>query len=271
MRLPLRRWMDMTTDDFASATDLSDWIAVLPVAAVEQHGPHLPLGVDALIGEGYLARAEALIPDDLPVTFLPMQAIATSNEHTAFPGTLTISPETVIRAWIDIGASVARAGVRRLVFMNSHGGNTAVLDVVARTLRVRHGMLAVSASWHRLGYPDGLFTPEELRHDIHAGKIETSLMRAFRPDLVRMDEARDFGPYTVEMERDFAQLRAASPAGFGWMAQDIHPSGAIGDASAATAEAGEAAAGHGAQGFISLLRDVARFPLERLGRTPSEA
>lgn len=270
MRLPRRRWIEMTTEDFATAPDVADWIAVLPVAAVEQHGPHLPLGVDAMIGEGYLARAEALIPDDLPVTVLPTQAIATSNEHTAFPGTLTIEPETVIRAWIDIGASVARAGVRRLVFMNSHGGNTAVLDVVARTLRVRHGMLAVTASWQRFGYPDGLFTAEEIRHDIHAGKIETSLMRAFRPDLVRMEKAADFRPFTHDMERDYAQLRASSPAGFGWMAQDIHPSGAVGEASAGTAEAGETAADHGARAFVDLLRDVARFPLDRLGTGPAQ-
>lgn len=268
MRLPLRRWIDMTTEDFSSSPDVARWIAVLPVAAVEQHGPHLPLGVDAMIGEGYLARAKALIPDDLPVTFLPMQRVATSAEHTAFPGTLSIAPETVIRAWIDIGASVARAGLKKLVLMNSHGGNTAVMDVVARSLRVRHGMLVVTASWQRFGYPDGAFTPEEIRHDIHAGKIETSMMRAFRPDLVRMEKAGSFRPVTLDMEREFAQLRASTPAGFGWMAQDIHPSGAIGDAAAGDAAAGDEAAEFGARAFVALLGDVDRFPLERLAEGP---
>lgn len=259
----------MTTEDF-SAPDVASWIAVLPVAAVEQHGPHLPLGVDAMIGEGYIARAEALILDDLKVTFLPMQRVGTSAEHTAFPGTLSISPDTVIRAWIDIGASVARAGLKKLVLMNSHGGNTAVMDVVARSLRVRHGMLVVTASWQRFGYPDGAFTPEEVRHDIHAGKIETSLMRVFRPDLVRMENAGHFRPVTLDMERQFSQLRASTPAGFGWMAQDIHPSGAIGDAATADPAAGEAAAEHGARAFVELLRDVARFPMERLADGPIE-
>lgn len=267
MSLPRRRWMDMTTEEFSSS-DVTNWIAVMPVAAIEQHGPHLPLGVDAMIGEGYLARAEAMIPDDLPVTFLPMQKIATSAEHTAFPGTLSITPETAARAWIDIGVSIARAGLRKLVLMNSHGGNTAVMDVVARTLRVRHGMLVVTASWQRFGYPDGAFTAQEIRHDIHAGKIETSLMRAFRPELVRMEKAKNFRPVTLDMEQDFSQLRASAPAGFGWMAQDIHPSGAVGDASAGNAEAGEAAAAFGARAFVELLQDVARFPMERLGRGP---
>ena len=267
MTLPRRLWTDMTTADFA-AGDVADWIAVLPVAAVEQHGPHLPLGTDGFIGEGHLARVMAAIPDDLPATFLPTQWIGTSEEHADFPGTLSIAPETLIAAWTDIGASVARAGLRKLVLINSHGGNSPALDVVARRLRARHGMLAVIASWRRFGYPDGLFSAGEIRHDIHAGRIETSLMQAFRPDLVRTGEVRDFSPATIEMEQRFAQLRAASPAGFGWMAQDLHPSGAVGDASAATPEAGESAADHGARAFLDLLRDVARFPVERLAQGP---
>lgn len=268
MSLPRRRWMDMTTEDFRDP-GVADWIAVLPVAAVEQHGPHLPVGVDAMIGEGCLARAKALIPEDLPVTFLPFQRIGTSAEHTAFPGTLSLSPETVIRAWTEIGASVARAGLRKLVLINSHGGNTPVMDVVARALRVAHGMLVVTASWQRFGYPDGVFEADEIRHGIHAGGIETALMLALRPDLVRTEQAKDFRPMTIDMEREFSQLRASSPAGFGWMAQDINPSGAVGNAASGTAEAGEAAAEHGARAFADLLRDVARFSLDRLDPGPA--
>ena len=131
------------------------YIAVLPVAAIEQHGPHLPVGVDTLINQGYLERAIALTPDDMPVLFLPVQAIGKSNEHIDFPGTLTFSHETVIRAWTEIGDSVARAGCRKLIFINSHGGNVPVIDIVARELRVRRRMLAVHAAWHRLGLPRG--------------------------------------------------------------------------------------------------------------------
>ncbi|WP_020181379.1 creatininase family protein [Methylopila sp. M107] len=268
MTSPRRRWIEMTTEDFSSA-GVADWIAVLPVAAVEQHGPHLPLGVDGFVSDGHLERAAALIPAELPVTFLPTQWIGASEEHADFRGTLSVAPETLISAWTDIGASVARAGVRKIVLVNSHGGNSPVLDVVARRLRARHGMLAVVASWRRFGHPNGLFSAEEIRHDIHAGRIETSLMKAFRPDLVREDRAGTFVPATVGMESEFSQLRASAPAGFGWLAQDLHPSGATGDAAAATPAAGEASADHGAAAFVALLGDVARFDLSRLTNGPA--
>jgi creatinine amidohydrolase len=270
MALPRRRWTEMTTEDFRDP-DVGSWIAVLPVAAVEQHGPHLPLGVDALIGAAYLAAAEPLIPDDLPVTVLPMQAVGTSVEHEAFPGTLSLSPETVVRAWIEIGEAVARTGVRKLVLINSHGGNSAALELVARALRARFRMLAVTASWSRFGYPDGLFSPEEIRHGIHGGAIETSLMLAVHPELVRRDKVRAFPSAAAEMERGYAWLRPDRPAGFGWMAQDLNPEGALGDATAATAEAGRAALAHGARAFVELLDDVRRFPLDRLRPGPAGA
>jgi creatinine amidohydrolase len=253
--------LDLTTEDFRTR-DMSRAIAILPVAAVEQHGPHLPVGVDAYIAEGYLARALPLVPEDLDVLFLPVQTIGKSNEHLAFPGTLTLSAETVIRAWFEIGESVFRAGCRKLVFVNAHGGNVAVIDIVARELRVKLGMLAVTAAWHRLGYPEGLYEPEEMHHGIHAGEIETSLMLAFRPDTVRGGKAENFVPRTVAMERELAHLRAIQPTGFGWMAQDLHPQGAMGDASQATREKGEASADYGARRFVELLRDVDRFSLE---------
>src|SRR3954468_15855488 len=136
-------------------------IAVLPVAAVEQHGPHLPVGVDTYIAQAYLARVRALLPADSPALFLPVQAVGASDEHRAFRGTLTLSPETALRAFIEIGESVHRAGIGKLVIINSHGGNIALIDLAARQLRVRHGMLAVHTSWGRLGYPDRLFSEAE--------------------------------------------------------------------------------------------------------------
>jgi creatinine amidohydrolase len=258
--MPARNWLDLTTEDFRTR-DMSRAIAILPVAAVEQHGPHLPVGVDTWINEGYLARARALVPDDLDVLFLPVQAVGKSNEHLAFPGTITLSAETLIRAWTEIGESVHRAGCRKLVFVNSHGGNVAVVDIVARELRVRHGMLAVNAAWHRLGYPEGLFPADEMRHGIHGGDAETSLMLAFRPETVRMDRARNFEPRTVAMAKEFRHLNAIQPIGFGWMSQDLHPAGAMGDAARASAGKGEASADHGARAFIELLREVDAFSL----------
>ena len=247
-------WLSLTTKEFAP-----DAIAVLPVAAVEQHGPHLPVGVDTYIAEAYLARVRALLPAATDVVFLPVQAVGASDEHRAFRGTLTLSPETALRAFIEIGESVQRAGIRKLVFINSHGGNITIIDLAARQLRVRHAMLAVHASWGRFGYPEGLFGEAERTHGIHGGDIETSIMLAAYPDLVRRDNLADFRPTTYAMERDYVHLRADYPAGFGWMTQDLHASGAVGDASAATPEKGRAALEHGARGFIALLDDVARF------------
>jgi creatinine amidohydrolase len=249
-------WLSLTTHEFAAHR-----IAVLPVAAVEQHGPHLPVGVDTYIAEAYLQRVRALLPRDLPVVFLPVQAVGASDEHRAFRGTLTLSPETALRAFIEIGESVARAGIRKFVIINSHGGNIALIDLAARQLRVKHGIVAVHGSWGRFGYPEDLFSAAERTHGIHGGDIETSIMLAAYPQLVRRDKIADFRPITYAMERDYSYLRADFPAGFGWMTQDLHASGAVGDASLATAEKGEAALDHGARAFVALLQDVERFAL----------
>jgi creatinine amidohydrolase len=262
-----RFWTEMTWTDF-QASDMQNTIAVLPVAAVEQHGPHLPLGVDSIVMDFYLRRAADRLPEDLAVLFLPVQTIGASSEHSEFPGTLTLAPATAARAWTEIGESVHRAGVRKLVILSSHGGNMSVIDGVARDLRVRLGMLCVNASWRRFGYPDGLFDADELAHGIHAGDIETSLMLAARGDLVRSESIEDFPSAGRDIERDFTWLRAGSPIAFAWMAQDLHELGAMGNAAHASPEKGEAAADYGVTAFIELLQDVEAFDLARLARGP---
>jgi creatinine amidohydrolase len=258
-------WLSLTTEEFSP-----DRIAVLPVAAVEQHGPHLPVGVDTYIAQAYLARVRRLLPENSPAVILPVQAVGASDEHRAFRGTLTLSPQTALAAFIEIGESVARAGIRKFVFINSHGGNITLIDLASRQLRVKHGLLAVHTSWGRFGYPDGLFTPTERAHGIHGGDIETSIMLAAYPHLVRREKIADFRSATYDMERDNAYLRADHPAGLGWMTQDLHASGAVGDATLATAEKGRAALEHGARAFIGLLDDVARFDLAGLAAGPLE-
>ena len=265
--MPKRDWTEMTWTDVA-AGDTERWIAVLPVAALEQHGPHLPLGVDSYIAEAYIARVLPLLPDDLPVTFLPVQQIGYSDEHLAFPGTLSMSAKTLIAAWTDIGESIHRCGVRKLVIVTSHGGNVALMDPVARDLRVRLKMLVVTCAWHRFGYPDGTFDDQEVRHGVHGGDVETSLVLAHRPDTVQMNHAATTAPATQEMAGTFKWLSAFKPAGFGWMTQDLHPTGAVGDSTIATAQKGKQALDHGARAFVELLQDVDRFDLSRLADGP---
>jgi creatinine amidohydrolase len=260
-------WAEMTWTDF-QARDMARTIALLPVAATEQHGPHLPLGTDTFIMKGFIAKVVPRVPDELAVLFLPVQNCGLSLEHTDFPGTLSLPAESLISAWTKLCECVHRTGCRKLVLLNSHGGNTAILDMIAHDLRARLGMLVVLASWHRFGAPDGLFSAHEKTHGIHAGEIETSLMLNFRPDLVREGEAADFASQGVEMEREFNWLRAGRPTGFGWMSQDLSASGAMGNAAAANARKGEACADYGATAFIELLQDIDGFDLKRLKEGP---
>jgi creatinine amidohydrolase len=271
MTLPKRDWMEMTWQEVAEAgAATARWIAVLPLAAVEQHGPHLPLGVDTFIAEAYLARVRKILPDELPVTFLPVQRVGVSVEHLAYPGTLSLSAATAIAAWTELGESLARAGLRKLVLVTSHGGNVAAMELVARDLRTRFRMLAVTVGWHRFGYPENTFSGEEKKYGIHGGDIETSLMLAAMPETVRSEKAPKATPATVDMAREFRWLGAYRPAGFAWMTQDLHATGAIGDATLATAAKGEAALARGAEAFVELLCEVDRFDLARLREGPLE-
>jgi creatinine amidohydrolase len=261
--LPRRFWHEMTTVDFREG-GAADWIAVQPICAIEQHGPHLPLYTDTCIGEGMIARSLELMPAELPVTVLPTQAVGKSNEHIASPGTLTTSTETLTRFLIEIGESVRRAGLRKLILINSHGGNVPILDIVARDLRVRQGMLVVATAWSRFGMPDETFAAEEFLYGIHGGDMETSVMLHLRPDLVRMEALADFRSTQLEFLKEFKQLRAHGPVPFGWMAQDLNPEGAVGNAAAATAEKGQRVIEHQARAFVDLCRDVHAFDIGRL-------
>lgn len=258
MALPKPYWADMTALDFSTDTD--GWIAVVPTAAVEQHGPHLPLGTDMLIGEGMVKTVVARLPQHVPASFLPVQAIGKSNEHIAYRGTITLSWETAIKAWLEIGTSVARAGVRRIVFANSHGGNTAMLEVVTRELRVRFDMLAVHSAWMRFGDADQV-GEQERTYGIHGGTVETALVRHFRPDLVRDEHVANFASTEEQLRAQNAHLSAHGRHAFAWKAGDLNPHGVVGDATLATAAMGEAIARHEADRFIELLAEVAAIDL----------
>lgn len=260
-------WTEIRLSDIDKA-DASHWIAVLPLAATEQHGPHLPFETDTMIAQAYLARVREILPDDMPVTFLPIEPIGISTEHIAYPGTLTLSTDVALKKWMALGDAVANAGIRKLIIVTSHGGNSAAMALIAQDLRAKHEMLAVTTSWSRFGTPEGLFSRDEMRFGIHGGAVETSIMLAAFPDRVRKEGIANFESAEKRMTTEFRWLSASRPAPFAWAMQDLNPKGVVGDATLATAEKGHALIDHGARAFVELLADVRNFDLTRLSNRP---
>ncbi len=248
--MSLRDWTDLRAPEFA-ALDPMRTLALLPTAAIEQHGPHLPVGTDTLIAQGMLERLRARCPDDLDLITLPVQSVGKSNEHLWAGGTVTLTAETALRAWVEIGLSVARAGLRKIVIVNSHGGNLDLVSILSRELRVQAGLLAVKCQWTSFGVPEGLFGARELTFGLHGGDMETSLMLAFRPGTVDMAQARDFAS-----SAEAGGIPPVGPISYGWIASDLNPAGPVGNAVAATVAKGEATADHQVTGLIGLLRQV---------------
>ncbi len=270
MLLPSRFWADLTTRQFAllrNAPDIDRLVALLPLGATEQHGPHLPLGVDSDLVEAVVAGALPLLPPELPVLVLPAQRIGKSNEHARFPGTLTLSAETLIRVWTEIGAAVAATGIRKLLLFNAHGGQVGMMDIVARDLRARHDLIVYSSNWYDLPIPDPVMAPfdaTERRFGVHAGDVETSMMLALRPSRVDMGQARDFVSASQARAAGFPILGNGRSARLAWQMQDVNPMGAAGNAAAASADKGRALLDAAAQQLAAMLAELSRLPLSTL-------
>ncbi|GAC1602626.1 MAG: creatininase family protein [Ramlibacter sp.] len=265
-----RFWADLCTRDFA-ALDPATAVAVLPVAATEQHGPHLPLSVDQTLVDGVVSAALPHLPDGLPVLFLPTQQVGYSPEHSRFPGTLTLSCATVAAIWIELGQCVAKAGLRKLLLLNSHGGQVSVMDIVARELRTRCDLIVYSCSWWNLPLGDSvnaLFSAQEHRFGVHGGEIETSMMLALRPQSVAMEQARNFRSSSQDRAAAYPILGNGSSANFGGQMQDYNAAGAAGNAAAASAEKGEAVLRAAGEQLALLLTELSRLPLSILVDRP---
>ncbi len=241
-----------------------DCVVILPLGATEQHGQHLPLETDTLIARGVCERLAEQLKPEMPVFILPVEPVGYSPEHMDFAGSKTLNFDEAIDRWIEIGHAVARAGGRRFVMLNAHGGNSPLMTIVAQELRVRHSLLAVATSWTRFVKGTGIVSEAEEAFGIHGGDIETSVMLALQPQSVDMDKARDFPNLQEALALDFTHLRAYGPHAFGWKAADLNRIGVTGNAGLATAEKGTALLNQAVVGLAELIYDVARFDLALL-------
>ena len=262
MSLLPKYWNQLSTLDFKNI-DPSKAVAVWPLAATEQHGPHLPLSVDTDIVEALVSESIKHLGANAPVFFLPTQTVGLSTEHTAFSGTLSLNAQTMLQIGAQLGACVARSGIRKLLLINSHGGNAGLMDLIARDLRGEHNLLVFSANWYQLPIAEEAwseFSAHEQRYGVHAGDIETSIMLHIAPERVRMKEAQDFASASEVRSRDYEILGDGKSAKLGWHIQDYNKSGAVGCASAATAQKGEKLLNSAGLKLAQLLKELMVIP-----------
>jgi creatinine amidohydrolase len=231
--------------------------------------------VDTALVDGVVKYSLPHLSADLPVLFLPTQQIGKSNEHIRFPGTLTLSAQTTISLWMDIGRSVARSGIKKLLLLNSHGGQASIMDIVARDLRTECDLVVYSANWYSLPLGDavtGLFSAEEHRFGIHAGDIETSMMLALEAKLclkgIDMALAQNFHSTSQDRAAKYPVLGNGSSAKLGWQMQDYNLQGAAGNAAAATAAKGHALLDAAGLQLANLLKEISDLPLSILKPAP---
>lgn len=254
-------WGALTAPEIA-ALDRTRTIAVLPVGAIEQHGPHLGTGTDADLAGAVLARALPCIAPELTVLAMPVLPYGKSTEHEAVPGTLSLSATTLLAVLSDIGQSLARAGIGKLLILNAHGGNRAVLEIACRDLRARHGLVTAMCNWDSLVDCAAIVGAAEAARGLHGGDVETSAMLAACPDRVRMAEARDFRSSHEGWTTGNQLLGMGRPVVPGWLVGDLNRAGAVGNAAAATASKGAALLDGAAQGLAEALAAFDHFAHE---------
>ncbi|MFG6666283.1 creatininase family protein [Halomonas sp. HNIBRBA4712] len=235
-----------------------DPVAILTLGAIEQHGTHLPLATDLIIGEGLQAATLKALDPELDVVCLPPLAVGASDEHAHFAGTLSLPHPLAIATLEALGESVARAGIRKMVWINSHGGNKAVMDLAALTLRKRFDMRVVKATYTRLPPLDGAIDFEELRYGLHGGLLETAMMLHLTPELVDMANYQAASPALPAARNDLVAAEGA--AAFAWLGEDLSAHGVSGNATGADAELGRRLIEHYAAQLARVVKETAALP-----------
>jgi creatinine amidohydrolase len=257
---PDRFFPYLTWTDIETMPDKSNVVIIQPVGSIEQHGPHLPLAVDAAIGLAVLGKAMEQLPFDLPAYALPSLYYGKSNEHWHFPGTITLTAQTLIATLMEVGASLYRSGFRKWVLMNSHGGQPQVVEIVARDLHQIYADFAVFPlfTWSVPNLANELLNEKERSLGIHAGDAETSLLLSILPDQVRMERAKTQYPQGLPHD---SLLGMEGNLSFAWMTRDVSQSGVLGDPTTATREKGDRILESLANGWVQTIKDVYRFQL----------
>lgn len=240
------------------------FLALLPLGAHEYHGNHLPFETDWIIAEAFAKALTLQTKEQFHIALLPVEKIGYSVEHMDVIGTKTLPFSEAIERWINIGENCYRKGIKRLLLLNAHGGNSPLMSIVITELRRRFSMLAVATSWSRFGLPQDFMEPSQQHLDIHGGFIETSLMLYLAPEKVHMEKAKNFHNKQADMIANYRYLRAYGPHAFGWTMRDLNQQGAVGNASQATSKAGEKIFVHVLNGLCDLLDDINRFEINAL-------
>ena len=244
-----------------------DPVAILPLGATEQHGPHLPLTTDNDINRGLLQYALSKVPSEIPIAVCVPVEIGASDEHLDHPeergfpsGTVSIGADGLKTLILRQGRKLARAGVRRLVLHNSHGGNRHAMAIAGLDLRLASRMLVVSANWFRFDRPGDLDLPEsEWRHGLHGGAVETAMMLHLHPDRVRTECIRRFASLGEDLAQTGSTIGPEGTAAFAWRARDLNPDGVVGNAAM-----GRRLVEHYGDTLAAVIRDARTFPLDRL-------
>lgn len=255
---PKRYFPYLTWKEIAEMPHKENTVIIQPIGAIEQHGHHLPIAVDSAISLGVLGKALAQLDDTIPAYALPCLYYGKSNEHAGFPGTITLSAETLLSVIKEMAASIYSSGFRKLVLMNSHGGQPQIMEIAARDLHQEHPDFKVFPffTWHVPNITGELISKQELEHGIHAGDAETSIMLSLLPEQVKMDLAVKEYPQNLPQD---SLLSMEGKLPFAWLTKEVSTTGVMGDATVATSEKGDRILASLADGWVAVIKDVYEF------------
>ncbi len=255
---PKRYFPYLTWQEIQDMPNKENTVIIQPVGSIEQHGLHLPIIVDSAIGMGVLGKALSKLENDIPAYALPSIYYGKSNEHWGFPGTISLSATTLLSVLMEMAESIYRSGFRKLVLMNSHGGQPQIMEIVARDIHQQHEdfMVFPFFTWRVPHIAKELVTEKEANLGIHAGDVETSIMLSLLPDVVQMDKA--VCEYPENLPKD-SLLSMEGRLPFAWLTKELSKSGVFGDATAATKEKGDKILESVSDGWVKVIKDVYKF------------